>query len=157
MESLGFVIGIAFLVGIIVLGLQSLTLGLRTRSQPDLVLGAVFLIAAILIVVTAAHRFSVEAAVEWNPQIESDAQILGRWEEGERTLDIREDGSFTFTSGSVSHTGGWKRADWNLSLVAPNFEAQYGVVRYGDEMRLLEAPADGESWNYWDGLQRIGT
>jgi hypothetical protein len=43
MESLGFLIGAVLLAGFIVLGLRSLAFGIRTRSKPDAVLGAVFL------------------------------------------------------------------------------------------------------------------
>ena len=78
---------------------------------------------------------------EWNPRIESNAAIIGRWQGDGYELHLERDSSFALSSGGKKTVGRWKRDDWNLNLTADDHNVRdMRFVEDGGDLLLLPEP-----------------
>jgi hypothetical protein len=107
------------------------------------------------IVTCTAWRMARDAALEWNPTISDDAQVIGTWADRAQSVTLHADHTFTCRIASQVARGRWKRDDWNLYLSGDSFGRTMRFVQFRGEYRLMtESPVEPDEWNGNLGLQR---
>lgn len=104
-----FVWALVTLAGVALFATSWLKKSLKMRRM------GVGLIAApwVLVLVLSIIQPGID---EWNPKIESDAQVRGAWEGDGYAINLGPGGSFDFSGNGESMRGQWQRDDWNLNL-----------------------------------------
>jgi hypothetical protein len=137
--------GVVFAAGLVV-GVN----GWRRRKRMSLVIGGILVLG---VAGAAGYEWMIEAAMEWNPSITSDAPVIGTWSDGRETITLRRDHTLDYRSDTEGFTGTWSRDDWNLYITAPEVKTTMRFIRFRDELRLMSRPpVDGDDWDGDTGL-----
>lgn len=88
----------------------------------------------LVILLVSAVR---EGWIEYNPVIESSAELVGDYEGGGFALTLNADGTFVASGFSGGSSGHWSNFDWNLSLSGLGLSQPRVIARNG---RLCIAP-----------------
>ena len=104
---------------------------------------------AALAVVIVLGDIAFDAALEWNPEIRSDSEVLGTWADNGETITLGLDNTFTYRSPSQTTTGRWARQDWNLYLHGDDYSTTMRFVQFSGHYRLMTHPP--EDPDLWDG------
>ena len=122
-------------------GLVVLIAGFLRRSRKKKRLGLIlFLSPWLMWVVIGIISPGID---EWNPQIESNAAIIGRWKGDGYEIDLKPDSSYTLSSNGNQTIGRWKRNDWGLNLTAEDHSVRdMRFVEDGGHLLLLPEPPE---------------
>ena len=96
----------------LVVGFSIMLFGWRERKLRRLA-GGVVLGPWILALLFALIFPSID---EWNPMIDSAAEVIGVWEGRGFEVELRVDGSFVAQLREDELEGQWQLVDWNLYL-----------------------------------------
>ena len=147
----GYLFIALFLLTIFLAGVATFVVGLRRRSAGWRWVGAE-LCACVAVVIVADMAF--ESALEWNPKIDSDSQIVGTWTDDGRTITLGSDHAYTYKAGAQTTRGTWTRDDWNLYL---HGDADSGTMRFiqfhGSYRLMTHPPEDPDAWDGDLGLR----
>ncbi len=134
-----------FLLAAFALGVGMFVVGLRRRSAYWRWVGAA-LCAAIVFVVAGNAAF--DSAIEWNPTIASDEQIIGTWTGGGESVALAADHTFVYQAGSQTTRGTWTRNDFNLYLDGSSPNGTMRFIQFRGVYRLLpHVPNDLDAWD----------
>jgi hypothetical protein len=142
----GYLFIALFLVAGFVFGIICIIWGYRKHSRRAKWLGGG--IVAIVIALGVAQDF-YDRNLEWNPPIETDAEITGTWADSSETLTLSTNAIFTYHNAARTENGTWTRDDWNLHLHSTNFETSMRFVQYRSIYHLMRQPPDDP--DMWDG------
>ena len=156
MESLGYLVGSAVLLGVVLAGTGFLLGGFRHRTWWRIALGGALISFAVLCVGAVARRELYMSQVDLNPTNISDSDVIGTWTRRSEHLDLRSDGSFHFW-GPGTGDGRWNRSDWNLTLVGSGAPRSWRFIRSGQELRLVPDFGSDSSWTQTDEFRHGGT
>ena len=147
----GYLFIALFLLAAFIAGIVLFVRGWRRRSAPMRWLGAGFC-AGIITLVVANSAF--EAALEWNPTIQTDSEVVGTWSDRAQTITLSHDHTFTYQTGAHIARGTWTRDDWNLYLRGDS-DATMRFVQFRGQYRLMtRPPGDPDTWDGDLGLPR---
>ena len=154
----GYLIQLLFFVGAVVVALVLIARGLHRRDRGLFRSGLIVAAIVAMMVGLAATQPSVD---EWNPQFPRDV-VYGRWVDGERTLELRADTTFTLREESSVTTGRYDLDDWNLRLLdadgrplpTPSHVLGLRVVEKDGEYRIINNPYEPDVWDGWMGYRR---
>lgn len=150
----GYLLIYGFLFGCVLAGL--ILLG-RAIFKRKIALGAFGLAMCLLAGGLVAIDICLNAKLDWNPKIESDAVVIGYWADKNRALLIKADQTFKYTEGLRTFQGTWNRDDFNLYLRSPSENKTMRIIRNGTLLRIMTAPPeDPDSWNGDLGLRQMG-
>ena len=142
----GYLFIALFLFAAFVAGIGILIWGWRRHSRLLRGLGCGMVGSVIAIVVA---NLWIDSALEWNPTIGSDAEIVGTWSDRAQKITLTSDKTFTYRTSSQLINGTWTRYDWNLYLRGDNYSATMRFVQYRGGYRLMTHPP--EDPDMWDG------
>lgn len=140
------------LLAAFVFGVGAFVWGHRKHSRRAKWLGG-GLVALVIILVLAQLGFN--AALDWNPQILSDAEIVGTWTDRGVTITLAANGTFTYQIAAGTASGTWTRDDWNLHLQSAGVSDTMRFVQFRGQYRLMpHPPANPDAWDGYLGLSR---
>jgi len=144
---------IALILGAaLVIGIAFLVFGLLRRRTGLICVGSVISLGIIGLVV---YQLTFDAAMEWNPSIPDDAQVIGTWASDRETVTLRPDHTVDYRSDTEGFTGRWTREEWNLRLTADNVDSSMRFISFREDLRLMtNQPADPDMWDGDLGLSR---
>lgn len=146
----GYLFIALFLLAAFIAGLAFLVWGWR-RSLRARWLGAA-LSAFVVIVVVA--EIAYDSALEWNPTIGGDSEVVGTWTDHGQTITLASDHAFTYQTAAQTTHGTWTRDDWNLYLHGDSFSSTMRFVQFHGQYRLMTHPPDDpDAWNGDLGLR----
>ena len=148
----GYLFIALFLLAAFVFGVSVFIRGWRRGSRGGKWLGAA-MVAIVLAVIAGEIVF--EVAIEWNPTIGSDTEVLGTWADRAQIVTLQSDKTFTFRTSAQTTTGTWTRDDWNLYLHGDSYSGTMRFVQFRGHYRLMtKPPEDPDMWDGDLGLQR---
>lgn len=142
----GYLLIFLGLAAAFVIGLVLFVTGRLRRSKPVAFLGGALALVVAIAVVSDVY---FDAAMEWNPEIASDTEVVGRWQDRDETVTLAPDHTFTYeTKDQIVH-GTWSRYDWNLRMAGNNGPLEMRFVQYNGKTHLMTRPP--EDPDVWDG------
>ena len=149
----GYLFIALFLCGALICGLGVAIVGWCKRSRLAIYSG---LLVAVGVIAIFIADVSFEAALEWNPVIRSDGEIIGSWTDKRQTIILAADKTFTRRTESQTINGTWKRDDWNLYLQSADHSDTMRFIKFRGGYRLMtRPPEDPDIWDGDLGLSRI--
>ena len=142
----GYLFIALFLLAAFVAGVVALVVGLRRRSARARWLGAALCAFVVIVIVT---EVAYDSALEWNPTIGGDSQIVGTWTDQGQTITLASDHTFTYQTASQTARGTWTRDDWNLYLRGASYSGTMRFIQFHGIYRLMTHPPDDP--DAWDG------
>jgi hypothetical protein len=140
-----------FLLAALIAGVGIFVWGWHRHSRPAKWLGAVL---SSLIAIIVVSEIAFGAALEWNPQIASDSQVVGIWTDNTETIRLASDYTFFYQTASWTKRGTWTRYDWNLDLHSDMYSSTMRFVQFRGQYRLMtHPPEDTDAWDGDLGLQ----
>ena len=147
----GYLFIAIFLLGVFVVGLAAFIWGWRRRSVPTRWLG-VSMCAFVIIVIVANASF--DSALEWNPTIGGDSEVIGTYTDQSQTITLTSDQVFTYQTAEQTRHGTWTRDDWNLYLRSDSYSSTMRFVQFRGKYRLMtNPPEDPDAWDGDIGLE----
>src|ERR1700722_15864374 len=124
-------------------GLAVVVWGIVKRSKPLKWIGAGLAGVCLVLMGGEFACFQImNEALEWNPSIANDEQVLGLWADAQESVDLFTDHIFFYQSPSTRVTGTWSRYDWNLYLRKEDWQLDMRFVKFLGRLELLTHPSD---------------
>ena len=86
---------------------------------------------ALIPIAFVAASAIVDAGKEYNPTDATPGRIAGHYTNGESTLTLRADGTYTATNLKGLSDGTWSNFDWNLTFSGSTLEQPRWITRRG--------------------------
>ena len=148
----GYLFIALFLLTAFVFGVSVFVRAWRRRSRGGRWLG-VAIVGSVVAVIVGEIAF--DAAIEWNPTIGSDTEVIGTYADGAQTVTLQSDKTFTHRTPSQTTSGTWTRDDWNLYLRGDSYSGTMRFIQVRGHYRLMTQPlGDPDTWDGDLGLQR---
>lgn len=90
--------------------------------------GVIAVIAAAILLAKILPSI-IMGEIEYNPMIDSSKEVVGTYSNGERSLTLNADGTYTAKGFSEMSSGLWSSDDWNLQLSNSSLERPRIVTR----------------------------
>ncbi|HEU4557317.1 MAG TPA: hypothetical protein VFS20_05685, partial [Longimicrobium sp.] len=98
---------------------------------------------------------------DWSPRYPREI-LYGRWADGDRSLNLRADGTYTLREKSSVTTGRYEFSEWGLGLLdasgmpvpMPPDVMGLAVVEVDGEYRIVNNSLDPDAWDGWMGYRR---
>ena len=142
----GYLFIALFLLAAFVAGISIFVLGWRRRSRIAKLFGCGMVCTVVALIVA---NLWFESALEWNPTIGNDAEVVGIWADHTQKITLGADKTFTYGTSSQLINGTWTRDGWNLYLRGVNYSAAMRFVQFRGSYRLMTHPVDDP--DMWDG------
>lgn len=156
----GYLIQFVFLVGAVVTACVLIVRGRTRRDAATFRAGLVLAGIVALMIGLAAAQPRVD---DWNPRYQPDV-LYGEWVDGERSLHLRADGTYTLRDGSSVTNGRYEPGDWDFRLMdasgrrplpMPPLVLGLRVVVVDGEYRIINDPYEPDAWDGWLGYRRV--
>ncbi len=147
----GYLFIALLLLAAFVAGIAVFVWGWLRRSRLARWIGAA-LCACVVVLVVADVAY--DSALELNPSIDNDSQILGTWTGDGQVVKLAADHTFTCQTGSQTARGTWTRDDFNLYLYGGSYTGTMRFIQFRGVYRLLpHALGDPDTWDGDLGLR----
>lgn len=142
----GYSIFVIVMIGGFVLGLALLISGLFQRFRSLIRIGAALSCGVALVFICDAV---VDTAIEWNPEIADDFELVGTWADRDTSITLLPDRTFVYRQPEGEVQGAWKRDDWNLRLTSAGDSREMRFIRVAGSYRVITNPPT--DFDMWDG------
>lgn len=121
----------------------------RSRTAQWLGVGIAGSVVSLIV-----YNVAIEASLEWNPIISSDAEIIGTWTGRSQTIILSLNNTFSYSTPTENTGGTWTRDDWSLHLKG-GYSGTMRFVRFLEHYRLMtNPPIDPDMWDGNIGLKK---
>lgn len=129
MESLSILF---MLIVVVVCGVILIVQTIRLIMQKKLSMGGwITACLAFVPIVVVAGSAIIDAGTEYNPTDATPGRIAGHYTNGDSSLTLRADGTYTSSNLRGLTVGTWSNFDWNLTLSGSSLEQPRWITRRG--------------------------